>query len=79
MMELYQHQGEPTQEELDQRVALGNHQLGYRQSCPNCEKDNTSFIRNDYWMCHSCVIWFTTQDAIGYYDPNEIVEEQDEP
>jgi len=68
MTELWQYSGEPTDEELQQRVELGNHQLGFRHKCPNCGSTDTNFIRNNYWMCHHCVIWFTTEDALGYYD-----------
>ena len=67
-MELWQYSGEPTTEELIKRVELGNHQLGFRHRCPNCGGKDTSYIRKDYWMCYSCIIWFTIQDAIGYYD-----------
>ena len=68
IMLVWEYEGEPTTEELIQRVELGNHQLGYRHTCPNCSSGNTNFLRNSYWMCHSCIIWFTTQDAVGYYD-----------
>lgn len=65
---LYRYSGKPAEQELIQRQESGNHQLGYRIKCPNCEHGNTEFLRNSYWMCHDCGIWFTVDDAKPVYD-----------
>lgn len=80
----HQYQGEPTDEELQERINCSNHQLGYKLCCPNCGKNDTQFLRNTYWMCHQCAIWFTTEDAQPVYNvqsyneadgiPEEIME-----
>lgn len=67
-VELRLYSGEPTDEELTVRARSGNQQVGYKLPCPNCGRDDTQFLRNSYWMCFQCLIWFTTQDAQGYYD-----------
>jgi len=67
---------EPTLEEVAVRIRLGNQQVGYKHRCPNCNSRNTEFFRNQYWLCHNCVVWFQTEDALGYYNTEEY--EQDE-
>ena len=68
MTELWEYYGEPTNDELYAHSEMGNHQVGFRHKCPMCGKDNTEFLRHQYWMCHDCLIWFTTEDALGFYD-----------
>ena len=62
------YEGEPTQQEITERIRMGNFQIGYKLPCPNCGKVNTEFLRNSYWLCHHCGIWFTTEDAQPIYD-----------
>ncbi len=54
------YEGEPTEEEIQAHIEWGNTQLGYKLTCPDCGRSNTHFLRNTYWMCHNCGIWFET-------------------
>jgi len=97
-MELYGHTGEPTEEEIQQRLEFwqswspngykDNH-LRITKACPMCESpDDTEWVRNEWYICYNCMIAFTLQDSIGYYDveayqqdvriEQEILEEVDE-
>ena len=69
------YQGEPTDEEINERRKSGNHQQNFHHRCPNCTSRNTEYLRNTYWMCHACGIWFHTQDALGVYD--QVAYDQD--
>jgi len=67
-MEAFCYDGIPTSEEIKHRIEFGNTQLGFMQTCPfiDCQKTNSQFLRETYWLCHSCSRLFTTQDAIKF-------------
>ena len=56
-------EGEPSDAEVEERIRLGNHQLGYKVECPVCEGNNTEFVRLTYHICHTCKMWFHTMDS----------------
>lgn len=55
--------GEPSDYEVRLRAKEENHQLGYRLPCPGCGDNNTQWLRDDYWMCLDCEVWFTIDMA----------------
>lgn len=60
-----QHTGEPTDEELEWWMGLWFTDVPKyieHQYCPNCDSLETHRLRDEYWMCHECVIWWHTDD-----------------
>ncbi len=55
---------EPTEQELVEHIHIYEHvKMSGQLTCIACEGTHTSFIRNGYWACHDCRIWFKTGDA----------------
>lgn len=68
-MEIWQYEGEPTQEEIIQREPYyKDDHLAIRPKCPMCEGRNTAWIRQEWYVCFGCLISFTSDDSIGYCD-----------
>ena len=77
-MEAFCYDGIPTSKEIKHRIEFGNTQMGFMQTCPfiDCQKTNSQFLRETYWLCFSCSRLFTTQDAVKYREErNKILEE----
>ena len=75
-LEFWEYSGEPTPEEIIHRLEdnkLHNHntKLWIRHKCPNCGNRNTKWIRQEWSICFDCIIAFTLDDALGYYDVAE--------
>jgi len=71
-MELHEYTGEPTEEEIQQRLEFwqswspngykDNH-LRITKFCPMCESPNdTEWVRNEWYICYNCMIAFTLED-----------------
>ena len=72
MTELCRHVGEPTPEEIIELEPYYNdNHLAIRHRCPNCEGEDTAWIRKEWSVCFGCVIDFTLEDSIGYYVAEE--------
>lgn len=68
-MELWQYSGEPVQEEiLKLEPYHKDNSLAIRHRCPNCGGHNTAWRRDEWSVCFTCVIAFTLEDSLGYYD-----------
>ena len=70
---LHLYSGEPTPEEIlhrleEQTKYKVDTKLWIRHKCPNCGNRNTQWLRQVWHVCYTCVVAFTTEDAIGYYD-----------
>ena len=85
-MELYEYTGEPTEQEINQRLSFwqswspnnykDNH-LRIQTICPCCNSDeDTEWVREEWNICYRCFIAFTLDDLVPVYDPNELVEEE---
>jgi len=78
-MELHEYTGEPTQQEMEQRLAFwkswspngykDNH-LRIHPFCPCCGSDeDTEWVRQEWNICYDCFIAFTLADLIPVHDP----------
>lgn len=77
IMELWQYSGEPTAEEIAQRLefwkrwspgAYKDDHLRIHPKCPNCNSNkDTEWVRNEWSICYNCLIAFTFEDTIPYY------------
>ena len=77
IMELYQYSGEPTDEEIEHRlrdrIKDGVNHLSIRHICPNCQGNNTEWIRNEWSICFGCQIAFNPFDQV--YDTQAYKED----
>jgi hypothetical protein len=90
-MELHQYEGEPTPEEIIQRLDFWNswdkcgvkgNRLRIWKACPNCGSDHTEWVRNQWYVCYDCIITFTLEDIEDYcdvqaYEADERIAEED--
>ena len=64
-MEVWQHTGEPSDEEIQQWTAidgdLSDH-LAIRLECPTCGSKRTRWIRQQYHICFNCASSFSTPE-----------------
>ena len=78
-MELHEYTGEPTQQEMEQRLAFwkswspnsykDNH-LRIHHPCPCCNSDkDTEWVRQEWNICYDCLIAFTLTDLTPVHDP----------
>ena len=73
-MELFEYEGEPTEEEIKQRLEFWKHWSpnGYKDNhlrihltCPCCESnEDTDWVRDEYHVCYNCLISFTLEDSV---------------
>ena len=73
MTELWEHTGEPTDEEIRQWIALDgdlSDHLAIRHICPACGSKKTKWIRQQWCVCYGCESSFTIPVLEGYEDKN---------
>ncbi len=88
MMELWQYEGEPTQEEIIQRLEFwqhwdrrgvkGNH-LRIWRPCPNCDGDNTEWVRQRWHVCYDCLITWDGYESlydVKAYEADDRIEQE---
>jgi len=80
-MELYEYTGEPTEQEMEQRLtfwkswspnAYRDNHLRINHPCPCCGSDvDTEWVREEWNICYSCMIAFSMEDLTPVVTPEE--------
>jgi len=87
-MELHEYTGEPTEQEIQQRLEFWNswspnsykdNHLRIHHPCPCCGSDeDTEWVRQEWNICYNCLIAFTLDDLIPVYDPTMLQPEEED-